>query len=220
MIASLHVWRRTVPVVLALAVGAAFAPAFARESTLREWNFDVSLDGRPIGEHRFTLRESSDSRELTSEARFRVRILYINAYRYDHRAREQWQGDCLESLDARTDANGKPTVVEGQRGSGAFRLKAGSASTVLDECVQTFAYWNPSILDARRLLNPQTGEYVDVQVLLMGREVIDGQQTDRYRLIGRGKSPLEIDIWYTPARDWVALESLTPEGRRLRYARK
>ena len=48
-----------------------------------------------------------------------------------------------------------------------------------------------------------------------------GQQTDRYRLISDGRTPLdEIDIWYTPARDWVALESLTPEGRRLRYTRK
>ena len=125
-----------------------------------------------------------------------------------------------ESLEARTDTNGKPTVVAGQRASGEFRVQSGSAAVLLDECVQTFAYWNPSILDARRLLNPQTGEYVDVKVLLMGREVMQGQQTDRYRLISSGRTPLEIDIWYTPARDWVALESLTPEGRRLRYTRK
>ena len=42
-------------------------------------------------------------RELTSEARFRVRVLFIDAYRYEHRARESWRGDCLERLDARTD---------------------------------------------------------------------------------------------------------------------
>jgi Family of unknown function (DUF6134) len=211
---------RAITMAITMAAIMAVAPAFARDITLREWNFDVSLDGRPIGEHRFTLREDSGSRELTSEARFRVRILYINAYRYDHRAREHWQGDCLESLDARTDANGKPTVVEGQRDSGAFRIQSGTGAVLLDECVQTFAYWNPSILDARRLLNPQTGEYVDVLVLLMGREVLDGQQTERFRLIGRGREPMEIDLWYTPARDWLALESKTPEGRRLRYARK
>jgi hypothetical protein len=88
------------------------------------------------------------------------------------------------------------------------------------DCVQTFAYWNPSILEARRLLNPQTGEYVYVEVTPMGREIIAGQQTERFRLLGDGRSPLEIDLWYTPARDWVALESRTPEGRRLRYDRK
>jgi len=111
-------------------------------------------------------------------------------------------------------------VVEGERANGMFRIRNGSPAVLQDACVQTFAYWNPSILDARRLLNPQTGEYVDVKVLLMGREVIDGQSAERYRLLGEGETPLQIDLWYTAARDWVALESLTPEGRRLRYARK
>jgi hypothetical protein len=195
-------------------------PSAARETGTREWMFDVSLDGRPIGQHRFTLRERGDFRDLQSEAQFNVRFLFINAYRYEHRAVERWQGDCLESVEARTDTNGKPLVVEGRRDGGGFRLQKANASVLQEACVQTFAYWNPSILDARRLLNPQTGEYVDVKVLLMGREVIGGQQADRYRLIGGGQTPLQIDLWYTAARDWVALESLTPEGRRLQYARK
>jgi hypothetical protein len=202
-----------------MAAPSSFA-AGAREAATREWNFAVSLDGRPIGEHRFTLQDRGDIRELRSEALFNVRFLFINAYRYEHSAREQWQGDCLQSVDARTDANGKPIVVEGQRENGAFRIRTGNVDVLQDECVQTFAYWNPSILDASRLLNPQTGEYVDVKVLLMGRELIGGQQADRYRLIGKGGTPLQIDLWYTPARDWLALESLTPEGRRLQYARK
>ena len=207
---------------LALAVAAMFtaAPSAAREIATREWNFAVSLDGRPIGEHRFTLHDRGETRELRSEALFNVRFLFINAYRYEHSAREQWQGDCLQSVDARTDANGKPLLVEGERENGAFRTRTGSTDVLPDDCVQTFAYWNPSILDARRLLNPQTGEYLDVKVLLMGREVIGGQQADPYRLIGKSDAPLQIDLWYTPARDWVALESLTPEGRRLHYKRK
>ncbi len=202
-----------------LAILALFV-ASAAEATTREWDFAVSLDGKPIGEHRFTLHDRGDFRELDSQARFNVRFLFIAAYRYEHRARERWTGDCLLSVEARTDANGKPRLVEGERTNGAFRIRNGDATVLHDECVQTFAYWNPSILDARRLLNPQTGEYVDVKVRLMGLEVIDGQSAERYRLLGDGETPLQIDLWYTAARDWVALESLTPEGRRLRYARK
>jgi hypothetical protein len=172
----------------------------------REWNFHVSLDGRPIGEHRYRLREEAGSRQITSEADFRVRILFFEAYRYEHRAQEWWQGDCLERIDARTDANGKLTLVE--------------MATPLASCVQTFAYWNPSILGARQLLNQQTGEYVPVQVRAIGTGLIDGEPAEQFRLTGGGRTPLEIDLWYTAAREWVALESRTPEGRRLRYARK
>lgn len=201
--------------------GIAMAMAIAGPSVPeREWHFDVSLDGRPIGEHRFVLRETRDSHELTSEARFRVRVLFLDAYRYEHRALEWWQDDCLVRLDARTDTNGKRIAVAGERADGTFRLTTGGGTTPFDDCVQTFAYWNPSILEARRLLNPQTGEYVSVEITSMGREVIAGQQAERFRLLGGGRTPLEIDLWYTPARDWVALESRTPEGRLLRYARK
>jgi hypothetical protein len=193
--------------VAALAAAAALSPsqAAAPDATTREWNFQVSLDGRPIGEHRFVLRDVGNSRELTSEARFRVRVLFFDAYRYDHRASETWRGDCLQQLDANTEINGKNTVV---------------AVTPRDECVQTFAYWNPSILDARRLLNPQTGEYVSVQVSELGSDVIAGQPAQRFRLTGGGQTPLKIDLWYSPARDWLALESLTPEGRMLRYSKE
>jgi Family of unknown function (DUF6134) len=220
MTVSLRAFRCYLALGLSAASVCSGAQAPAREGVTREWDFTVSLDGKPIGEHRFTLRDLGETREIESEALFRVRFLFVEAYRYEHRARELWQGNCLQSVAARTDANGKPLFVEGRRDKGEFRIQSSSGAVLQDECVQTFAYWNPSILDAQRLLNPQTGEYVDIKVLLMGRESIGGQQTDRYRLIGAGGAPLQIDLWYTAARDWVALESLTPEGRRLRYARK
>ena len=206
-------------ILIALVLSGIAAAAAAVTGSTREWRFDVSLDGKPIGEHAFMLREDAGELELTSEARFRVRVLFFDAYRYDHRAREWWRGDCLEKLEARTDSNGKETIVNGASSLGEFRL-AGGAAAPLAACVQTFAYWNPRILDARQLLNPQTGEYVPVKALLMGRETVAGQPADRYRLLGTGSTPLQIDLWYTPDRDWLALESLTPEGHRLRYARK
>lgn len=201
---SLRAWRR---VMAALATAAALTPGLVAgaDTVPREWRFNVALDGRPIGEHRFVLRAAGDSRKLTSEASFRVRVLFFDAYRYDHRAQETWRGDCLQQLDASTEVNGKRKVV---------------AVTPVDECVQTFAYWNPSILAATRLLNPQTGEYVPVQISELGGDVIAGQPAERFRLIGGGKTPLEIDLWYSPARDWLALESRTPEGRTLRYSKE
>ena len=190
--------------VAALVCGSA-----AASGATREWHFDVSLDGRPIGEHRFVLEERANQREVTSDARFRVRILFVDAYRYEHHARESWRGDCLERLDARTVENGQQ-----------LRVVVPDGNPPRSDCVQTFAYWNPSILDSSLLLNPQTGEYVPVKVLPLGRDTIDGQSAERYRLLGSGTTPLQIDLWYTPARDWVALESRTPQGRLLRYARK
>lgn len=219
-----HIKRRSHHVVVLFAVCAILA-ASAAHGAAQEWHFDVFLDGKRIGDHRFRLQEEGDRRELTSEAAFDVRILFINAYRYRHEARETWRGECIERVEARTDDNGKALTVEAERAGPAFVVATGGVENVLpvdDACVRTFAYWNPRILEANRLLNPQTGEYVSVRVESLGRERVDGREADRYRLVGTDAAApaLQIDLWYSPARDWLALESNTPGGRMLRYERR
>lgn len=216
----MHV-RRGLLCAIASSVVACGAAAWATDGSSREWHFNVTLDGRPIGTHHFLLRERGERRELTSEATFNVRILFFDAYRYEHSARELWHGECLERIDAHTEDNGEKRAVVGERADGKFRLIGDESVEAIGSCVQTFAYWNPRILEADRLLNPQTGEYVPVHVMLIGREPIAGHEhADRYRLVGKDASGtvLQIDLWYSPSREWLALESQTSDGRRLRYS--
>jgi hypothetical protein len=215
---------RAAPLARLLVAPLLLAPASAMSlAPSREWRFNVTLDGAPIGYHRFALSDRGAERELLSEARFRVRILFIPAYRYVHDSAEVWNGDCLARIEARTDDNGERRIVRGATSNAGFVLANAAHDTRLDACVQTFAYWNPSILAATHLLNPQTGEYVPVQVTHLGSESLSlrgtVQASEHYRLTGRaaGGEGLLIDLWYSPHRDWLALESTTADGRRLRY---
>jgi hypothetical protein len=165
--------------------------------------FAVYLDDKRIGEHRFTLVERGVERELVSEARFRVSVLGIPAYRYTHQATERWRGDCLQSLASRTDDDGTPYAVDWRSSSG---------------CTMSFAYWNPRILGERALLNAQTGELEPVTVAPLGVDSIETGNgkvsAQRYRIAGRS---LAIDLWYAEGKDWVALETTAGDNRRLRY---
>jgi len=181
----------------------AAVPAFAEA---RAWDFRVFLEEREIGRHSFTLRERGSERELRSEARFDVRVLRIPAYRYRHDALERWRGDCLVSLSATTDDNGEPGAVD-------WRGQAGA-------CDMSFAYWNPRMLQARRLLNAQTGEVVPVTVTAQGEETLEVRGrpvlAQRHRLLSLAGPKLVIDLWYAGG-EWVALQSTTEGGRVLRY---
>ncbi|MFL6548614.1 MAG: DUF6134 family protein [Povalibacter sp.] len=207
------------PAVLLFAIAVLAWPA---KSFAREWKFDVLLDGKHIGEHRFELQEKGTQRDLISEANFDVRILFFSAYRYRHSARERWNGDCVERLDAQTNDNGMKLAVTAVRNADAFEVTSGDTVhqfSAPEGCVQTFAYWNPLILEADRLLNSQTGEYQSVRVQAVGRERLDGAVVDRYRLTSTDEV-LQIDLWYTPSLDWIALESRMPRGHQLRYVRR
>jgi len=148
-----------------------------------------------------------------------VKFLFINAYRYRHRTTELWRQQCLHRIQANTYDNGKEFKVKGVARDDRFYLETGSGQTAFTDCVMSFAYWDPAILEADRLLNAQTGEYVDVNVSLVGREQIEvrGQSrpADRYRLYS---GDFDIDLWYDAETDaWLALQSTTENGRKLYY---
>jgi len=181
------------------------------------WDFRVLLDGREVGRHQFTLAVDGQQRELRSEAQFAVRVLFIDAYRYLHEAVERWNGDCLQSLDARTETNGRREFVSATLREGRLAVVRPEGRDLHAGCVMSFAYWNPEILKARRLLNSQTGELVAVTITDQGEETIDvrgePRRATRHRI---SAGEMQIDLWYANGQ-WLALEALVAGGRRLRY---
>ena len=158
--------------ILGLAFSLAMSPARADDMGSETLMFDVYLDGRKIGYHRFEIEDAGGGRSVYSEASFDVKLLFITAFRYRHNTTERWQRGCLEKIEARTDANGKRLNVVGSKTREGFVVETGDREASLPECVMTFAYWNPGFLEESRLLNPQTGEYVEVDVEELGTEFI------------------------------------------------
>jgi hypothetical protein len=193
------------------------APAAGVHEAGRQWHFRVLLDDEVVGWHRYEVRAVDDHTEVESRAQFDVRILFVNAYRYRHEARERWRGVCLEDLESRTVTNGTVEEVDAVATGEALVVARRSGETRLPGCVMSFAYWDPRILQADRLLNPQTGEWLPVRVEARGTEQlnVDGQTVaaTRHRI---SAPELQIDVWYADGR-WVGLEAETRGGRLLRY---
>jgi hypothetical protein len=188
------------------------------ESEADAWRFRVYLDDREIGYHHFYLQRSGDLRVLRSEANFEYRLMFVKLFHYEHENRETWSGDCLRSIESRTDSNGEPYRVDGRAESGYFRVDASAGKAELPECVMSFAYWNPAFLDQGRLLNTQNGEFLDVEISPPVAELVtvrgESQPAYRYRLEA---DELQLDLWYSTNSEWLALESEVQGGRKLRY---
>ncbi|MDJ0907029.1 MAG: DUF6134 family protein [Woeseiaceae bacterium] len=198
-----------------------FALTFTAPSESREksrWEFNVYLDQKRIGSHSFEVTSVSGVTEVVSEARFKYTILLIPAYRYEHTAAERWSNNCLVGLDANTNANGDRIQVSGERTGGSFTVLTDEQPAYLPECVMSFAYWNPEFLDQPRLLNPQTGEYVAVQVEEAGSDVLqirgESVSARRYRLTAY---EVDLTLWYSEDDEWLGLESVAEGGRIIRY---
>ena len=212
--------RLVARLVLVLSLASAIVQAGGISAKESRWTFNVYLDDSRIGYHDYRLVEGADGvRRIEAEARFDVKFLFVNAFRYRHEMAETWDGDCLVDVEARTNSNGKKTRIEGQLTDAGFLVEAGDAAEQLGQCVMTFAYWNPEFLNADRLLNPQTGEFLDVEIEPLRSEtlVLNGRDIDAvgYQIEAR---ELTVRVWYSDVdQRWVALESPTKGGRVLRY---
>jgi len=202
--------KRYLPLILLLCSSLASA---------EEWAFDVFLDKSKIGKHTFKLNNNT----LTSRAKFNVKVLFINAYQYDHTSKEQWDNGCLTEIDVDTTEDKVNTKVKGKKTANGFEISDDKKNQTLPACTMTFAYWNPKILTQTKLLNPQNAEYLDAAFESLGSENISVKgtptETTHYKLKGalNGKNKLNIELWYNQKNEWVALKSTTPEGYIITY---
>ena len=207
--------RRCAPALLGLAWSAAAAQSLPPAG---DWSFRALLDGKPIGQHRFSITAQGDERTVHSVADFAVKFLGLTVYRYHHDDREQWRGDCLTALTATTNDGGKHSSARTEPEAGGLEVIAGDTTQSLQGCVMSYAYWNPAIRTQTRLLNAQTGQYEAVRIQRIGAGSIDvrGQPVaaTRWRISG---PPHPIDVWYAAQGEWVGLDSTVAGGRTLSY---
>ncbi len=197
---------------------ASVAPAESSTGEIDSWNFDVYLNDKKVGQHEFKVLETDGVKQVQSEASFNYKILFISAYRYEHSAAERWTDNCLVEFDASTNANGERIEITGEQSGAGFLVESGGNPVELPACVMTFAYWNPEFLDQPRLLNPQTGEYVDVRVEKVGDEMLEvrGQPVAATRFTLTAYE-VDLTLWYSPDDEWLALESVAKGGHIIRY---
>ena len=208
---------RTIIALLLLFSATATSVAAAPGEAQRSWQFSVLLDGSPIGYHRFELMSRESELEVRSEASFDVRFLFINAFRYRHSNRELWEGECLRDIESSTRQNGEEFAVSGELLPQGLQIEPNGKSDRLDGCVMTFAYWNPRFLEQSRLLHPQTGEYMSVDVQPLGREelTVRGQSVTAFAYQVKARD-VDITVYYSDDDEWLGLESVAKGGRIIR----
>lgn len=192
----------------------------AHAAAPQAWRFKVFLDNKEIGQHTFKVMTEDNTRYVAIEARFDVNILFFNAYSYQHSNYEVWQGECLKTIRSQTNDDGETQFVEGESEGNIFVLNTVQGENQIAGCIKTFSYWDPTFLSSTHLLNAQTGELLSVSITDLGNSTIETHGNPltarQYRIV---TDKFTIDLWYSPQREWLALQSTTRDGAVLRYQR-
>ena len=190
----------------------AVALVISNSTYAEEWNFDAVLNDKVIGQHTFIY----ENEKTISNANFKFEYLFMD-FIYQHKSTETWQEGCLKTISSKTDDDGDLYEVSGHIGTDRFLVTTNNKTTELPSCVMTFAYGNPKILDQKKLMNSQSGEYLDVDIQFIREEnhIVKGEDilTDLWRIEANiDDGDLLIHLWYDKNMNWVSLKSQTPIG--------
>ena len=190
----------------------AVALVISNSTYAEEWNFDAVLNDKVIGQHTFIY----ENEKTISNANFKFEYLFMD-FIYQHKSTETWQEGCLKTISSMTDDDGDLYEVSGHIGTDRFLVTTNNKATELPSCVMTFAYGNPKILDQKKLMNSQSGEYLDVDIQFIREEnhIVKGEDilTDLWRIEANiDDGDLLIHLWYDKNMNWVSLKSQTPIG--------
>lgn len=192
----------------------------------KNWYFAAYLDDKEIGHHSFEVTSRGNRIEVQTRAEFDVRFMFISFYNYQHTNSEVWSEGCLVDLKSRTVDDGEElfvTLTEKNSSTSIETLKGAYSST---NCIRSFAYWSPHLLNASTLLNSQTGELIDItyetydfEEILLNNQLVNARKV---RLLGEDKSGqiIDISVWYDQKDQWLALQSMLANERMLRYELK
>ena len=190
----------------------AVALVISNSTYAEEWNFDAVLNDKVIGQHAFIY----ENEKTISNANFKFEYLFMD-FIYQHKSTETWQEGCLKTISSKTDDDGDLYEVSGHIGTDRFLVTTNNKTSELPSCVMTFAYGNPKILEQKKLMNSQSGEYLDVDIQFIREEnhIVKGEDilTDLWRIEANiDDGDLLIHLWYDKNMNWVSLKSQTPIG--------
>ena len=182
------------------------------------YTFDVFFDDRLIGEHQFVRSTTETGDEVvTSLASFALKILFFNAFKYEHSSREMWRNGCLVELEATTNTKKgeQTTTLRSQSGEPSLTVN-GQAKDLPngDSCLSSFAYWRTDLSERALLMNAQSGDFVPVEMSTS----TDPETIERRTIIAANK--LNIEVQYDGQGKWLVLQTALPNDHQLAYRPK
>ncbi|MFT5259971.1 MAG: hypothetical protein ACI9J2_001335 [Saprospiraceae bacterium] len=219
---SKALWFLPLVMLVASTITVASATQVVDKEALQQMKFNVYLDKKEIGYHEVEITTTPTGERVNVEAKFDVKYLFIDVFKYLHKAQEVWTAKCLSSIVAETVENGDILFIRsnGTGENGSLTIENNEGSKELSGCIRSFAYWDVERLRTDYLLNTQTGGYVRAKLTLIGSSLIEIQgllyPAEKYLLRAE---EADIELWYDQSDQWLALKTKVKGGRILSYLR-
>lgn len=194
---------RATPLAAFLAAGmAVLAASPAAATTPGRTEFEILMNGKPVGKHSVTVSKTADITNVRIAIDMAGKIGPIG-FTYRHRCEEAWRGDRLTSLNCTDRENrSNKSVAANLRGSDLVVNGTGFKGTA-PSAILPSSWWRFSTINQSRLLDSRDGKLSRVNVNRVGEEVLQIGGTPVRANHYRVRGAVNTDLWYDATGRWV-----------------
>lgn len=191
----------------AVLYGMALALAAGAQAAARAENHfgSIYIDGKKAGQIHYTVEYGEDGEVETLKTRASLSMLGIKLFNFEQNLHEAWQGGALQTLNGRTDDDGKIYQAAVERAPDAYQGTLNDKPVELPGNAFPASVWHYAITKQSLLFDLKNLTLMRVQIAKSNETILVNQvktPTERFDLTGDWRASL----WFDQAKLLVQFE--------------
>ncbi|WP_244395938.1 DUF6134 family protein [Beijerinckia indica] len=178
-------------------VTAGHAETLARKTT--HMVFDIIRQGDKIGTNSVDIDKQGDTTKVRIETSIHVKVMFIEAYRYEHVCDETWKGEQLIAFASKTDDNGTPHRITFSMAGDRPSLDVDGTRKDVPKDIVPASLWSRTLLHRPDWFNPANGQSLRIAFHDLGEDQVQihgaAVKAHHYKISAQG-SAFDRDLWF------------------------
>ncbi len=162
--------------------------------------FDIVRGNDKIGTDTIDIEHENDTITVKLKTDVSVKVMYIEAYRYEHTCNETWKNGQLVAFKSRTNDNGTKHAIDVTAAPDKLSMDADGKHSELPKTAAPVSLWSKDVIHKNDGFDPDTGKRMAIKVTDVGEEVLTihgtPHQTHHYKIADTLGGEFARDLWY------------------------
>lgn len=162
--------------------------------------FDIVRGNDKIGTDTVDIEHRNDTTTVKIKTDLSVKIMFVEAYRYQHSCSETWKNGQLVAFKSKTNDNGTTHSVEVTAKPDKLSMEADGKHLELPKSVAPASLWSKDVVHQTDAFAPDTGKRMAMKVTDLGTEpvTINGvtRQAHHYKISDTLNGEFTRDLWF------------------------
>ncbi len=193
---------RTIALFLTL-LALSMAPASANKAAAAvkiHKVFDIVRGGDKIGTDTVDIERQNDTTTVKIKTDVSVKVLFIEAYRYEHSCNETWKNGQLIAFKSRTNDNGTKHSIDVTAAPDKLSMDADGKHSDLPKTAAPASLWGKDAIHQLEAFDPDTGKPLSIEVTDLGNEALTihgaTHQTQHYKIADTLTGDFAREVWF------------------------